>query len=50
MIGYDQAARIVRHAMAHGVAPREAAIALGILRGDEYDRLVDLERMARGVA
>ncbi|MGO4762555.1 class II fumarate hydratase [Cupriavidus sp. 2KB_3] len=50
VIGYDQAARIVRHAMAHGVAPREAAIALGILRGDEYDRLVDLERMARGVA
>lgn len=50
VIGYDQAARIVRHAMAHGMAPREAAIALGILRGEEYDRLVDLERMARGVA
>jgi fumarate hydratase class II len=50
VIGYDQAARIVRHAMAYGMAPREAAIALGILRGEEYDRLVDLERMARGVA
>ncbi|CAM3374068.1 lyase family protein [Cupriavidus respiraculi] len=48
VIGYDQAARIVRHAAAHGISSREAAIALGVMPAEEYDRLVDLERMARG--
>ncbi|WP_434034931.1 class II fumarate hydratase [Cupriavidus sp. a3] len=49
VIGYDQAARIVRHAMARGISSREAAIELGVLNGEEFDRLVDLERMAFGV-
>ncbi len=48
VLGYDQAARIVRHAMAHGVSPRDAAVQLGVLAAEEYDRLVDLQRMARG--
>ncbi|SPD66958.1 Fumarate hydratase class II (plasmid) [Cupriavidus taiwanensis] len=47
-IGYDQAARIVAHGKAHGCTAREAAVNLGILSGDEYDRLVDLRRMAHG--
>ncbi|SPA54693.1 class II fumarate hydratase [Cupriavidus taiwanensis] len=47
-IGYDQAARIVAHGKAHGCTAREAAVSLGILSGDEYDRLVDLRRMAQG--
>ncbi|MCT9116026.1 class II fumarate hydratase [Cupriavidus gilardii] len=50
VIGYDQAARIVRHAMAMGMSPRQAAVDLGVLGGEEYDRLVNLEKMGRGVA
>lgn len=50
VIGYDEAARIVRHAMAMGTSPRQAAIDLGVLSGDEYDRLVNLEKMGRGIA
>ncbi|RZT42134.1 class II fumarate hydratase [Cupriavidus agavae] len=48
-IGYDLAARIVKHARAQGMSAREAAVELGILRGEEYDRLVDLARMAHGM-
>ncbi|KWR86612.1 class II fumarate hydratase [Cupriavidus sp. IDO] len=47
-LGYDTAARITRHATANGITPREAAIALGLLDGETFDRLVDLRRMAGG--
>lgn len=49
-IGYDKAAAITRHAREQHTSPRAAAIALGLLSGDEYDRLVDLRRMAGGPA
>lgn len=48
VLGYDKAAAITRHARDHQTSPRAAAIALGLLSGEEYDRLVDLPRMARG--
>lgn len=48
VLGYDRAAAIVRHAMARGIAPREAAVELGLLTAQAYDRLVDPRRMARG--
>ncbi|TDR85405.1 class II fumarate hydratase [Enterovirga rhinocerotis] len=39
-IGYDRAAAVTRKAMAEGTTPREAAIALGYLTGEDYDGLV----------
>lgn len=39
-IGYDKAAAVTRKAMAEGTTPREAAIALGHLTGEQYDALV----------
>lgn len=46
VLGYDAVARITREAMARGTGPREAAVALGLLTAQEYDRLVDLRAMA----
>ena len=46
VLGYDAVARITREAMARGIAPREAAVALGLITAAEYDRLVDLRAMA----
>lgn len=40
VIGYDKAAAVTRKAMADGTTPREAAIALGHLTGEEYDSLM----------
>lgn len=48
VLGYDKAAAITRHAREHQTSPRAAAIALGLLDGDAYDRLVDLASMAGG--
>ncbi|GJG94726.1 lyase family protein [Cupriavidus pauculus] len=48
VLGYDKAAAITRHAREHQTTPRAAAIALGLLDGDAYDRLVDLASMAGG--
>ncbi|SDC88276.1 fumarase, class II [Cupriavidus sp. YR651] len=48
VLGYDAAARITRHATENRITPREAAIALGLLDGETFDRLVDLRRMAGG--
>jgi fumarate hydratase class II len=39
-IGYDSAAKIAKHAHAEGTTLREAAIALGILTGEEFDEIV----------
>lgn len=50
VIGYDKAAQIVRHAMTEKITPRQAAIDLEMMTGEEFDRVIDLERMARGTA
>ena len=44
-IGYEQAARIAKHAYANGGTLREAALELGILDAAEFDRLVRPELM-----
>jgi fumarate hydratase class II len=44
-IGYDKASEIVRYADQNALSPRQAAIALGYISGEEYDRLVVPERM-----
>jgi fumarate hydratase class II len=44
-VGYDNAARIAKKAFEDGSTLREAAIALGILDGEEFDRIVRPEDM-----
>jgi fumarate hydratase class II len=45
VLGYDRVAQITAKALTDGIPPREAAIALGLLTGEEYDRLVDARAM-----
>lgn len=40
-IGYDKAAKIARHAHAEGITLRAAALALGLVDAETFDRLVD---------
>ncbi len=44
-IGYDNAAKIAKKAHAEGTTLREAAVALQLLSGEEFDRLVRPEDM-----
>jgi fumarate hydratase class II len=47
VIGYDKAAQIVEYAVTNDLSPRQAALALGLISGEEYDRLIVPERMVR---
>jgi fumarate hydratase, class II len=44
-IGYDRAAEIAKHAHAHGLSLREAALQVGGLDGAQFDDWVDAGRM-----
>ena len=44
-IGYDAAARIARHAHSHGTSLRDAALALELVSGEQFDDWVKPERM-----
>jgi fumarate hydratase class II len=48
VLGYDKAAQITNAALSRGIPPRQAAIELGFLSGEEFDRLVDLAKLAKG--
>jgi fumarate hydratase class II len=51
VIGYDQAAAIAHHASEHDLSLREAALALGTISAQDFDRVVDPRAMTRpGVA
>ena len=39
-IGYDAAAKLAKHAHEQGLSLRDAAVQLGVLSGEEFDRLV----------
>jgi fumarate hydratase, class II len=45
VLGYDRVAQITTKAVTDGIPPQEATIALGLLTGEEYDRLVDARAM-----
>lgn len=45
VIGYDKAAKIAKKAHAEGASLREAAISLGYLTGEEFDKAVRPEKM-----
>jgi fumarate hydratase, class II len=44
-IGYDKAAKVAKHAYATGTRLRDAAIALGYVSGEDFDRWVRPEDM-----
>jgi fumarate hydratase class II len=44
-IGYDNSARIAKHAHKKGISLRESAIELGLLTGERFDELVKPEEM-----
>ena len=44
-IGYDRAAAIAKHAHRHGLALRDAAMAVGGIAGEDFDAWVDARRM-----
>jgi fumarate hydratase class II len=44
-IGYDRACHIARHAHKHGLSLREAALVLGEISAEEFDRAVRPEAM-----
>jgi len=47
-IGYDNAAKVAKKAHAENLSLRAAAVALGLLSGEEFDRLVDPAAMVGG--
>jgi fumarate hydratase class II len=44
-IGYDAAAKVAKHAHTHGTTLRDAALALGVVTADQFDRWVRPETM-----
>ena len=44
-IGYDAASKVAHHAVETGNSPRESALALGVMTGEEYDRVADPRHM-----
>jgi fumarate hydratase class II len=47
VIGYDKASRIAHHALEHDLSLREAALALGFVSAEEFDRVVDPAKMVK---
>ncbi len=45
VVGYDRAAAIAHHATEHDTTLREAALALGAITAEDFDRVVDPARM-----
>ena len=46
ILGYDKVAQITAKAQSDSTTPREAALVLGFLTGEEYDRHIDPRHMA----
>jgi len=44
-IGYDEAARVAHYAVEHDLTLRAAALRLGVVSADEFDRMVDPKKM-----
>jgi fumarate hydratase class II len=45
LIGYDQASQVAHYALDHDVTLREAALKLGLVSAEEFDRVVDPWKM-----
>ncbi len=46
-IGYDKAAEVAHYAVHHNLPLKHAALKLGHVTEDEFDRLIDPERMMK---
>jgi fumarate hydratase class II len=44
-IGYDRAAQVAKHAHAHGLSLREAALAVSGVAAEDFDRWVNPAQM-----
>jgi len=47
LIGYDKASQVAHYALENDLTLRDAALTLGFVDADEFDRVVDPEKMAR---
>ena len=47
VIGYDKASKIAHHAMEHDLTLRNAALGLGFVSAEEFDRVVDPMKMTQ---
>ena len=47
VIGYDKASKIAHHAMDHDLTLKAAALQLGFVKEDEFDRIVDPAKMVK---
>jgi fumarate hydratase class II len=47
VIGYDQASKIAHHAMDHDLTLKAAALSLGFVTEEEFDRVVDPAKMVK---
>jgi fumarate hydratase class II len=47
VIGYDKASKIAHHAMDHDLTLKEAALQLGFVTEEEFDRVVDPAKMVK---
>src|SRR4030081_60617 len=47
VIGYDKASKIAHYAMDNDLAPKKAALKLGFVTEDEFDRVVDPAKMVK---
>jgi fumarate hydratase class II len=47
VIGYDKASKIAHHAMDHDLTLKEAALELGFVTEEEFDRVVDPAKMVK---
>ena len=47
MIGYDKSSKIVHYAMDHDLTLKAAALQLGFVTEEEFDRVVDPAKMVR---
>jgi fumarate hydratase class II len=47
VIGYDKASQTAHYALDHDLTLREAVLKLGIVSAEEFDRIVDPEKMVR---
>ncbi len=45
VIGYDGAAKVAKHAHTHDLTLKEAALQLGLVTDEEFDRIVDPKKM-----
>jgi len=47
VIGYDKASQTAHYALDHDLTLKEAALKLGVVSADEFDRIVDPKKMVR---